>query len=125
MPHMNDILVDRLARSWTEIVSGTANTAATVTHAGVTGAKHVVTRIDATYDVATTTNASLLEIRFGSTVVWRSYVHGLNNTPNRVFADMELMNSTTGQAIDAVMSTTVAGVKAIMTLHGYTVDDMT
>jgi hypothetical protein len=125
MPHMNDILVDRLTRSWSEVATGTANTASTTTHTGVTGAKHVVTGIDMTYNVDTTANSSLVEIRFGSTVVWRSYAISTAEKPAMLSARMELLNPTTGQAIDAVVGTTAAGVSAVTTLHGYTVDDMT
>lgn len=117
MPHYNDIRVDRLLRSWSEVTASTTNAAATATHAAVAGMRHVVTRIDAGYDTVSA-GTRLLTVSFGSTVVWRGFI-------NRVKAiDMELLNTTANQAVSATLASgNGAAIVGNVTIMGYTVDD--
>lgn len=114
MLHFNDIEVDRLVRSWSEVASATTAAASTTTHAAVAGAKHVVTNIHA----GTDTDAApiLVELKFGSTVAWRGYLL------NTLDVQMELMDSTANQAANLEVAAAAAGIATVASLQGYTVD---
>ena len=94
---------------------GDDNAASAATKTGVTGRRHVVTGIAASY--ATTPAApKLLEIKDGSTVVWSAYI-------TAVFSEQfpaGIRISSGADAVGALAASGTGGVVSTVTITGYT-----
>ena len=117
--HINDIPVDKLVRSWYEVTDAVTNAASTTTHSAVAGARHVVTMVSVSYDTVTTDNASLLQVMFGSTVVWQGHMTDADREVH-----MEMLDPSTAQDVNVVVAASgTAAIAVVTSVHGYTVDD--
>lgn len=94
---------------------GDDNAATAATKTGVSGQRHVVTGIAASY--ATTPSApKLLEIKDGATVIWSVYITG----PITHAFGKPLRLSSGADAVGALAASGTAGVVSTVTLEGYT-----
>lgn len=94
---------------------GDDNAASAATKTGVTGQRHVVSSVTASY--ATTPAApKLLEVKDGSTVIWSEYITA---GVHRVF-DPPLRLSSGADAVGALAASGTGGVVSTVTITGFT-----
>ena len=117
MPNLNDLLVDRVKNSWTEVSQSTANAAVTVTHAAVAGRRHIITKVDASYSSSTV--SAELTVSQGATVIGRKYIHGAGAID---FGVDGLYNPDANEAVSATLAAGGSGVTGDLTLQGFSTD---
>ena len=117
MAHINDYLIDLVKNSWVEDAgTGADNTALTQTHAAEAVRHHVVAKVDASYEVST--SSGLLQVKFGTVVVASKFIHGAGAID---FGVLGFQNPTVNQLVEAVLAAPGdAGVAGTLVLTGYT-----
>lgn len=114
MPHVDDIQVDVVKHSWTEVGQSTAGDPVTVEHAATPGRHHVAVKCDASYDTVGTSGE--LTVLFDGDVVSRKHIHDAGALDFGVYG---LQNPLINTVITATLDGGGGGVLGDVTLTGY------
>ena len=113
---MADFL-DLIEVTWIESAKSSDDSVNTVTHAAEAGKRHVVTKIDASYETATTTG--ILTFKFGITQKGAKDIHGAGALDLGFFG---VLNPTANEKVEAALPAGGAGEHSHITMTGYTID---
>lgn len=106
---------------WTVSGDSVAATAQTITKAGATGRKHLITAIEIVVTGAAVANDMFIQLQDGSTTVWKSAIGSGSPRGQRVGAVFtHPIALTAGNAANLVVDAGGAGVVASINMAGFT-----
>ncbi len=109
--------IDYIENTWVEFAKSSDDTTNTVSHAAEAGKRHVVTKVDASFETSTTTG--ILTLKFGTIQKGGKDIHGAGALDYGTFG---LLNPTANQKIEAELPAGGANEHSHITMSGFTID---
>ncbi len=115
MPHLSDYQIDLVKNSWVEVDTDD-NSISQAVRAAAPGRRHVITKVDASYDTDTTSGE--LTVLFGAVIVARKFIHGAGAIDFGVYG---LQNPDVNEIVQADLAASgTGGIVGDVALTGYT-----
>ena len=109
--------IDYVEKTWVEFAKSSDASVNTVSHAAEAVKRHVVTKIDASYEESTTTG--ILTYKHGTTQKAGKDIHGAGALD---FGTFGLLNPTANEKVEAALAAGGLGIHSHITMTGFTID---